>query len=137
MAGDGTPDSGISPDPDQSCRGHFLSPNILRTYTNSGRRGAGPNSRLCAQVRRPSVVGYAPATAHSGMQSTYPKTLGRAGLGTRSGTLILAATLLVLALLLGANAFRAPSQPSIILATTTSTQDSGLLDVLVPRFERE
>src|SRR4051812_13777848 len=28
-------------------------------------------------------------------------------------------------------------QVSIILATTTSTQDSGLLDVLVPRFERE
>jgi tungstate transport system substrate-binding protein len=26
---------------------------------------------------------------------------------------------------------------SLILATTTSTQDSGLLDVLVPRFERE
>jgi tungstate transport system substrate-binding protein len=26
---------------------------------------------------------------------------------------------------------------AIILATTTSTQDSGLLDVLVPRFERE
>src|SRR5687768_10043436 len=32
---------------------------------------------------------------------------------------------------------RAQSQASIILATTTSTQDSGLLDVLVPRFERE
>jgi len=31
----------------------------------------------------------------------------------------------------------APSRPSIILATTTSTQDSGLLDVLVPRFEKE
>ena len=33
----------------------------------------------------------------------------------------------------------AATQPrsSIILATTTSTQDSGLLDVLVPRFERE
>ena len=31
----------------------------------------------------------------------------------------------------------AQSKPSIILATTTSTQDSGLLDVLVPRFERE
>ena len=29
------------------------------------------------------------------------------------------------------------SRPSIILATTTSTQDSGLLDVLVPRFEKE
>jgi tungstate transport system substrate-binding protein len=34
-------------------------------------------------------------------------------------------------------AARLPGQarPSIILATTTSTQDSGLLDVLVPRFE--
>lgn len=29
------------------------------------------------------------------------------------------------------------SKPSIILATTTSTEDSGLLDVLVPRFEQE
>jgi len=27
--------------------------------------------------------------------------------------------------------------PAIILATTTSTQDSGLLDLLVPRFEKE
>jgi tungstate transport system substrate-binding protein len=31
----------------------------------------------------------------------------------------------------------AQTKSSIILATTTSTQDSGLLDVLVPRFERE
>jgi tungstate transport system substrate-binding protein len=30
-----------------------------------------------------------------------------------------------------------PAKPSIILATTTSTQDSGLLDALIPRFERE
>ena len=30
-----------------------------------------------------------------------------------------------------------PPNPSIILATTTSTQDSGLLDVLVPEFEKE
>jgi tungstate transport system substrate-binding protein len=30
----------------------------------------------------------------------------------------------------------AQPKPSIILATTTSTQDSGLLDVLVPRFEQ-
>lgn len=29
----------------------------------------------------------------------------------------------------------APANPNIILATTTSTQDSGLLDVLVPLFE--
>jgi tungstate transport system substrate-binding protein len=31
----------------------------------------------------------------------------------------------------------AQSKAAIILATTTSTQDSGLLDVLVPRFEKE
>jgi tungstate transport system substrate-binding protein len=29
-----------------------------------------------------------------------------------------------------------PANPEVILATTTSTQDSGLLDVLVPLFER-
>ena len=29
-----------------------------------------------------------------------------------------------------------PAQPSLILATTTSTQDSGLLDDLLPRFEK-
>jgi len=31
----------------------------------------------------------------------------------------------------------AQSKASLILGTTTSTQDSGLLDVLVPRFEKE
>ncbi|BCJ87120.1 substrate-binding domain-containing protein [Effusibacillus dendaii] len=30
-----------------------------------------------------------------------------------------------------------PSNPNIILATTTSTQDSGLLDVLIPEFEKK
>ncbi|MDP1545584.1 MAG: substrate-binding domain-containing protein [Anaerolineales bacterium] len=30
-----------------------------------------------------------------------------------------------------------PANPNIILATTTSTQDSGLLDVLIPLFEAE
>ena len=30
-----------------------------------------------------------------------------------------------------------PADPSLILATTTSTQDSGLLDVLVPMFEKQ
>jgi tungstate transport system substrate-binding protein len=34
-------------------------------------------------------------------------------------------------------AVEAQSNGSLILATTTSTQDSGLLDVLVPRFEKE
>ena len=31
----------------------------------------------------------------------------------------------------------APANPSLILATTTSTQDSGLLDVLIPMFEAQ
>ena len=31
----------------------------------------------------------------------------------------------------------APANPNIILATTTSTQDSGLLDVLLPVFEKK
>jgi tungstate transport system substrate-binding protein len=30
-----------------------------------------------------------------------------------------------------------PENPDLILGTTTSTQDSGLLDVLVPRFEQQ
>src|SRR5512146_3097293 len=31
----------------------------------------------------------------------------------------------------------APANPDVILATTTSTQDSGLLDVLVPLFQEQ
>src|ERR1043165_5342332 len=31
----------------------------------------------------------------------------------------------------------APANPNLILATTTSTQDSGLLDVLIPLFEKK
>jgi tungstate transport system substrate-binding protein len=55
-------------------------------------------------------------------------------------------TLFLLTLLLGAcapaapteaSAPAAPANPNLILATTTSTQDSGLLDVLVPLFEAE
>lgn len=42
---------------------------------------------------------------------------------------------LALVLLCAAPAWAAPK--SVILATTTSTQDSGLLDVLVPLFEKE
>lgn len=53
------------------------------------------------------------------------------------------ATLLIAALLLvvgAANVFaakQAPKQKNLILATTTSTQDTGLLDVLIPIFEKE
>jgi len=42
-----------------------------------------------------------------------------------------------LAVLGAMNVFAAPKQKNIILATTTSTQDSGLLDVLIPIFEKE
>ena len=43
----------------------------------------------------------------------------------------------LLAVLGAANVYAAPKQKNIILATTTSTQDSGLLDVLLPIFEKE
>ncbi len=50
-----------------------------------------------------------------------------------------ARTALVVCALLGASsAARAePPAKTVILATTTSTQDSGLLDVLVPAFQKE
>jgi tungstate transport system substrate-binding protein len=41
------------------------------------------------------------------------------------------------ALALGVSAFGAMAGPSIILATTTSTQDSGLLDELIPKFQQK
>jgi len=46
------------------------------------------------------------------------------------------ASLLVASLFIGCSADR-PQPREITLATTTSTQDSGLLDVLLPAFERE
>jgi len=49
-------------------------------------------------------------------------------------TLTVAAALVVLG---AANVFAAPKQKNIILATTTSTQDSGLLDKLIPVFEKQ
>lgn len=39
-------------------------------------------------------------------------------------------------LLAGPAAAQAPASTTVVLSTTTSTQDSGLLDVLVPMFER-
>ncbi len=44
-----------------------------------------------------------------------------------------------LPLIAGLGGFAAPAQPgeNLVLATTTSTQDSGLLDVLVPAFEKQ
>jgi tungstate transport system substrate-binding protein len=51
---------------------------------------------------------------------------------------LIAAVLIVLG---GVGLFSAPAaqaqQKSVILATTTSTQDSGLLDVLIPMFEKK
>ena len=45
--------------------------------------------------------------------------------------------LVVLTMVATACAPAASANPNIILATTTSTQDSGLLDVLVPMFEEQ
>ncbi len=49
-------------------------------------------------------------------------------------TLMIAALIVVFG---GTSVFSAPKQKNIILATTTSTQDSGLLDVLIPVFEKQ
>jgi len=49
-------------------------------------------------------------------------------------TIILAALLIFSVACIG---YAAPAQKNIILATTTSTQDSGLLDVLLPVFEKK
>jgi len=50
---------------------------------------------------------------------------------------VILAVIAALVLLGAAGAFAAPKQKNIILATTTSTQDSGLLDILIPIFEKE
>lgn len=43
----------------------------------------------------------------------------------------------LLASLMASPALAAPAQKNIILATTTSTQDTGLLDTLIPIFEKK
>src|SRR5712664_3047357 len=48
----------------------------------------------------------------------------------------IAAVLLVIVLGVASAAALGPASRTVILSTTTSTQDSGLLDVLVPIFER-
>src|SRR3989454_10669254 len=49
----------------------------------------------------------------------------------------IAAVLLVIVLGVAAAAAPGPASRTVILSTTTSTQDAGLLDVLVPIFERQ
>ena len=57
---------------------------------------------------------------------------------TRSSRVLTALVVAAVFVVLGAaTIFAAPKQKNIILATTTSTQDSGLLDVLIPMFEKE
>ncbi len=55
------------------------------------------------------------------------------GLKRAFSPLVIAAVLVFL----GVTALAGASPKSVILATTTSTQDSGLLDVLIPLFEKE
>ena len=49
----------------------------------------------------------------------------------------IAVFMLVLLVLLLGGCSSTPDNPNLILATTTSTQDSGLLDVLIPLFEEQ
>ena len=51
--------------------------------------------------------------------------------------LMVLSVLLAAALPSSVPALAQPANPDLILATTTSTQDSGLLDVLVPMFEKQ
>jgi tungstate transport system substrate-binding protein len=50
---------------------------------------------------------------------------------------LLIAVLLLFAAIFATSARAAEKQKNLILATTTSTQDSGLLDVLIPIFEKQ
>lgn len=50
---------------------------------------------------------------------------------------LIAVLIVILSLTLSACGSAAPSNPNLILATTTSTRDSGLLDVLQPLFEEQ
>ncbi|MCX5858191.1 MAG: substrate-binding domain-containing protein, partial [Deltaproteobacteria bacterium] len=50
---------------------------------------------------------------------------------------VLIALTLVLGLTVPAGYAATPQQKNVILATTTSTQDSGLLDVLIPIFQKK
>ena len=49
--------------------------------------------------------------------------------------LLFVSLITIVGLLIGCSS--TPSNPDMILATTTSTQDSGLLDVLIPIFEQQ
>jgi len=60
----------------------------------------------------------------------------------KGSILLIAATLLMMvftgcAKKQGADQPSTPANPDVILSTTTSTQDSGLLDVLIPAFEKK
>src|SRR6266581_8576044 len=55
---------------------------------------------------------------------------------TRSGNVMAAALVLAAVAVAGMAAAEEPKRP-VILATTTSTQDSGLLDALLPVFEKQ
>lgn len=55
----------------------------------------------------------------------------------RKATWVLIAGLVLALLLAGCGGSTKPARVDVILATTTSTQDSGLLDVLIPAFEKK
>ncbi len=89
---------------------------------------ATPTTAAATQAASTVVAGAAasPATAASSNAPTAPATSPTAG-ASPAAAAALAPTPVP----------RDPSGKEVILATTTSTQDSGLLDVLVPLFEKQ
>ncbi len=55
----------------------------------------------------------------------------------KRNTVLFLLAVLAMAFFMSGSAAAQPAQKNIILATTTSTQDSGLLDVLIPVFEKK
>jgi tungstate transport system substrate-binding protein len=102
-------------------------------------RGAAPEAALALTLFILSREGQAILARH-GIGRPPPAPDGRApdketrAMRTRMSTVVL--SLLVAALVMASGPARAQSTV-VIVSTTTSTQDSGLLDVLVPLFERQ
>ncbi|MFN8499428.1 MAG: substrate-binding domain-containing protein [Anaerolineae bacterium] len=71
----------------------------------------------CGGASTPAAAPAAPAAPTAAPKAASPTTAATAGAAAQSGA--------------------RPATPELILATTTSTQDSGLLDVLIPLFQKQ
>ncbi|MER3404425.1 MAG: hypothetical protein C4289_04035 [Chloroflexota bacterium] len=102
---------------------------LLQFGVSVGQRRAAVQERVRSQLVR-----YVTVPTHEAMRRPM-----RRGLCTRRGlfqSLALLATFGAACTQTERPAASRPALPDIILATTTSTQDTGLLDVLIPVFQR-